>query len=138
MNVFFEIALKESKKAYKKNEIPVGCVITKNNKMIAKAHNNRQKKSNILGHAEILCILKAEKKNKDWRLDGYNMYVTLEPCDMCKKIIEESRIENVYYMLENNDINKLKYKNIIQTNDCADLKEDYDKLFKSFFKKLRK
>jgi len=84
MKDFFDVALLEAQKAFKKGEIPVGAVIVKDNKIIAKSHNNRQKKFNVYGHAEINCIIKAAKKIKDWRLDDCEMYVTLEPCDLCK------------------------------------------------------
>lgn len=138
MNKYFEIAYEEALKAYKKNEIPVGAIIVKNEKVIAKSHNNRQKKHNVFGHAEISCILKAEKKLKDWRLDECDLYVTLEPCDMCKLIIEKARIKNVYYLTEQN-YKKDEYEkiNVLQTNDCNSLKNNYENLLKNFFNKLR-
>lgn len=125
--------LKESKKAYKLGEIPVGAVIVKENKIIASAHNVRQKKYDVTGHAEIKVILKVAKKIKDWRLDGYELYVTLEPCDMCRKIIEESRITNVYFFksADKNSKNKMVNYKLTQEN------EEYNKMFKKFFKKLR-
>ena len=73
-----ELALKEAKKAYKLKEVPVGAVIVKDDKVIAKAYNLREKTNNAISHAEILCINKACKKLKSWRLDGCIMYVTLE------------------------------------------------------------
>ena len=126
---YMEIAYKESLKANKKNEIPVGAVIVKNNKIISKAKNNRQKKYNVLGHAEIIAILKAEKKLKDWRLDGCTLYVTLEPCDMCYKIINESRIDKVEYLVSKNKVVNKKYK---------ELSNKYQEKLVHFFKKLRK
>lgn len=139
MKKIFEVAYKEAIKAYKKNEIPVGAIIVKNNKIIAKAHNNRQKKHNVLGHAEILCIIKATKKIKDWRLNDYEMYVTLEPCDMCKTIIKESRIKKVYYLSKQNFQQRLNDKNSIflQTNDCENIETEYQKILNKFFDKLR-
>ena len=136
MNKYMEFAYKEALKAYHKDEIPVGAVIVHNNKVIAKAHNDRQKKYNVLGHAEINTILKAEKKLKDWRLDKCEMYVTLEPCKMCQMIIEESRINKIYYLIsqKNDTKNNSKY---IQTNDCNDIKLQYQKILNNFFKKLR-
>ena len=135
INEYMQIAYNEAIKAYKKNEIPVGAVIVKNNKVIAKSHNNRQYKNNILGHAEINAILKAERKIKDWRLDGCIMYVTLSPCQMCQMIINESRIDKVYYLL--NQKNQNNIENIIQTNICKEIKKDYQKMVNNFFKKLR-
>ncbi len=133
---FMNIAYKEALKAYKKKEIPVGAVIVKDNKVIAKGHNNRQKKYKVLGHAEINAILKAEKKLKDWRLDGCTLYVTLEPCQLCQKVIEESRIDQVIYLLKQ-DKSDLKTNKYSQTNDCNNIKENYQKIVNTFFQKLR-
>ena len=74
---YFDLAIKEAKKAYKRDEIPVGCVIVNNQKIISKAHNTREKSNNILGHAEINAIQKASKKLKTWKLDNCELYVTL-------------------------------------------------------------
>ncbi len=136
INEYMQIAYNEAIKSYKKNEIPVGAIIVKNQKIISKAHNNRQKKYNLLGHAEINAILKAEKKIKDWRLDGCIMYVTLEPCLMCQHLIKEARIDKVVYLLKqkNEFLDKQKY---IQTNDCNEFLQPYEKLVNNFFKKLR-
>ncbi len=95
--------LKEAKKASNKEEVPVGALILKDGKIIARAHNNRHATKNVLGHAEVLCILKASKKLKDWRLDTCEMLVNLEPCELCKKIINESRIKKVYYLTNKKD-----------------------------------
>lgn len=92
-------------KAYKKNEIPVGAVVVFNNKIVSKGYNKKNMKNDITNHAEIIAIKKAARKLKDWRLTNCDLYVTLEPCDMCKEIIRQSRIRNVYYLLD-----KLDYK----------------------------
>lgn len=126
---YFEEAINEAIKAYKKGEIPVGAVIVKNDKVIAKAHNNRQFNHNVLGHAEINCILKAEKRIKDWRLNECDMYVTLEPCEMCNMFIKESRIKNVYYLMNKN--------NDAQTNVRGDLLAKYEDMVNNFFNNLR-
>lgn len=136
MNYYFENAYKMAVKAFNRREIPVGCVITKNGKIIAKSFNNRQKNYNILGHAEINCILKSEKKLKDWRLDGCFMYVTLEPCDLCAKIIKEARIDHVFFLIDNKKSKHL-LQNMTQTNDCDAIKNKYLCVFNDFFKKLR-
>ena len=138
MNKYMELAYKEAKKAYKKNEIPVGAVIVKDDKILSKSHNNRQKNNFLLGHAEINSILKAEKKIKDWRLDGCTMYVTLIPCEMCQMIIKESRISKIYYLLNNKEKTEYNSKKYIQTNDCNELKAKYKKLINIFFNNLRK
>lgn len=91
------LALEEAKKSYKKNEVPVGAVIVYKDKVIARAHNNRESKKSVLGHAEIVAIKKANKKLKSWRLEDCILYVTLEPCPMCAGAIIQSRIKTVYY-----------------------------------------
>ena len=93
---FMNEALKEAKKAYEKLEVPVGCVIVKDGKIIARAHNQKETKTDTTRHAEILAIQKASKKLKSWRLSGCDMYVTLEPCSMCAGAIINARIRNVF------------------------------------------
>ena len=88
---FMEEALKEAKKAYKKLEIPVGAVIVKDGKIIAKAHNLKETKNSSISHAEILAIEKANKKLNAWRLENCEMYITLEPCMMCMGAIINSK-----------------------------------------------
>ncbi len=90
-------------KAKKENEVPIAAIITNNNKIIAKAYNKVEKKHSVLNHAEIIAIKKANKKLKNWRLDDCNLYITLEPCDMCKSIIKKSRINNIYYFSKQNN-----------------------------------
>lgn len=93
---FMNEALKEAKKAYKKEEIPVGAVIVKEGKIIARAYNLKETKTSTIAHAEILAINKASKKLNNWRLTDCQMYVTLEPCPMCAGAIILSRIDKVY------------------------------------------
>ena len=90
-------ALKEAKKAELIDEVPIGCVIVKDDKIICRAHNMRENQQNPLGHAELIAINKASKKLKTWRLDGCELYVTLEPCIMCSGAIIQSRITKVYF-----------------------------------------
>lgn len=98
LDIFFmKEALKEAKKAYLKEEVPVGCVIVYNNEIIARAHNTRHKNKSALDHAEILAIKKANKKLNAWMLDAATIYVTLEPCLMCAGAIFQSRIKRVVY-----------------------------------------
>ena len=97
-------ALKEAKKAYKKKEIPIGCVIVCNDKIIARAHNLREGKQNAIYHAEVLAINKACKKLKSWRLDMCDLYVTLEPCAMCSGAILQSKVKNIYLRTRWNQI----------------------------------
>lgn len=97
MKNFMEEAVKEAIKAKNEGEIPVGAVIVIDDKIIAKAHNIREKKQNALFHAEILAINKACKKLKSWRLENATIFVTLEPCPMCAGAIANARIKRVVY-----------------------------------------
>ena len=90
-------AIKEAKKALKKDEVPIGCVIVYEDKVIARGHNLRETKQLSTCHAEIMAIQKACKKLGTWRLEDCSLYVTLEPCPMCSGAILQSRIKDVYY-----------------------------------------
>ena len=94
---FMKHALNEAKKALKKDEVPVGAIIVKDNKIIARAHNEKQSKNMAINHAEICVIKKACKKLNSWHLDDCIMYVTLEPCMMCCGALIQSRIKKVIY-----------------------------------------
>lgn len=146
MNKFMKEALKEAKKAYEKFEVPVGAVIVKDDKIIARAYNLRETSNDALSHAEILCIKKACKNLKSWRLDGCEMYVTLEPCAMCSGALTQCRIKKVYIgakdlkngcvgsvfnMLDQNTTHKVEYEYIEKTEECS-------KILTDFFKELRK
>lgn len=144
---FMKEALKEAKKAYEKQEVPVGAVIIKEGKIIARAHNLKESKHLATSHAEILAIEKASKKLNAWRLEDCEMYVTLEPCSMCAGALIQSRIKKVY-------IGAMDYK----TGACGSvfnlfedyifnhkvefetgiLKEECEEILQSFFKCLRK
>ena len=93
---YMQEAIKEAKKAYEKLEVPVGAVIVKDGKIIARAYNQKETKFDTTKHAEILAIQKASKKLNSWRLIDCDMYVTLEPCPMCAGAIINSRIRKVY------------------------------------------
>ncbi len=94
---FMSAAIDMAKKAARKDEVPVGAVIVRNNKIIAKACNLRETKKNPLAHAELLAINKAAKRMKGWRLLGCTLYVTLEPCSMCAGAIINARVEEVVF-----------------------------------------
>ena len=140
-------ALKEAEKAYSKLEVPVGAVIVKDGKIIARAHNQKESKTDTTKHAEILAIQKASKKLKSWRLIDCEMYVTLEPCTMCAGAIIHSRIKKVYIgamdektgavgsVLNLFEDYKFNHKTEVEKGI---LKEDCESLLKQFFKELRK
>ncbi len=92
---FMKAAIREAKKAEKLEEVPIGCVIVYNEKIIARGYNRRNTDKNTLAHAELLAIKKASKKLGDWRLEGCTMYVTLEPCQMCAGAIVQARMDKV-------------------------------------------
>ncbi len=92
---FMKAALREAKKAYQIDEVPIGCVIVRDDKIIARGYNRRNIDKNTLAHAELTAIRKASKKNGDWRLEDCTMYITLEPCQMCAGAIVQSRMKEV-------------------------------------------
>lgn len=95
VNLFYEEALKEAQLAANKNEVPVGCVIVKEGKIIGKGHNQMETQSDPSAHAEVLAIRAAAKSLKSWRLVDCQLYVTLEPCLMCAALIKKARIAHV-------------------------------------------
>ncbi|MBE7087451.1 MAG: nucleoside deaminase [Clostridiales bacterium] len=97
MNKFMKSAILEAKKALKKDEVPIGAVIVKDGKIIARAFNKTESSNLATAHAELLAINKACKKLNSWRLDGLELYVTLEPCPMCAGAILNARIKKVYF-----------------------------------------
>lgn len=144
---YMKLALKEAHKAYNELEVPVGAIIVKDGKVIARAYNEKEKKKDTTKHAEILAIQKASKKLNTWRLNDCDMYVTLEPCSMCAGALIQSRIRKLYIgaMDEKTGscgsvLNLLKdYKfnhNVeIEYGIC---KKECEKILKDFFKELRK
>lgn len=144
---FMKEALKEAKKAYEKLEVPVGAVIVKDGKIIARAHNLKETKFDTTKHAEILAIQKASKKLNSWRLLDCEMYVTLEPCSMCAGALINSRIKKVYIgasdektgavgsvfnLLDDYTFNhNVEYEKGIMKKEC-------EGILKDFFRTLRK
>jgi len=92
---FMKEAIRQAKKAHKLMEVPIGCVIVYEGKIIARGYNRRNTDKNTLSHAELNAIRKASRKLGDWRLEGCTMYVTLEPCQMCAGALVQSRIDEV-------------------------------------------
>jgi tRNA(adenine34) deaminase len=92
---YMKAALVQAKKAYALDEVPIGCVIVQNGKIIARGYNRRNTDKNATAHAEIAAIRKASKRTGDWRLEDCTMYVTLEPCQMCAGAIVQARLQRV-------------------------------------------
>lgn len=145
MDEFINEAFKEAQKAYKRDEVPVGAVIVKNGKIIARGYNQKEKSKNAIKHAEIIAIEKACKKLKNWHLDGCELYVTLEPCLMCCGAIIQSRIKKIYYGVKSDrfgyveSVDKLFNKNTHVMEEVKNLNhEDSLKILQKFFKNKRK
>ena len=92
---YMTMAYKQALRAYKLGEVPIGCIIVYDGKVIARGYNRRKTDKNTLSHAEITAIRKASKYIGDWRLEGCTMYVTLEPCQMCAGAIVQARMDRV-------------------------------------------
>ena len=105
---YMRAALREAEKAKKIDEVPIGCVIVKDDKIIARGHNLRETKQQSINHAEIIAIQKACKKVGSWRLEDCDLYVTLEPCCMCAGAILQSRIRTVIYGTADPKVEALK------------------------------
>ncbi len=142
---FMKLALKEAQKAYDKGEVPIGCVIVKDDKVIARGYNKREKLNSSLAHAEIIAINKASKKLNSWRLEGCKMYITLEPCIMCGGAIIQSRIDEVIYGAKDNrfgvhdsitNIFNLKFNHSVSIKNKV-LESECSNIISDFFKKLR-
>lgn len=138
MENYIKYCLKLAEKNIKKEEVPVSAILIKDNKIIAKAVNKKNNKNDVLSHAEILCINKASKKLKRWNLNDCTMIVTLKPCRMCELIIKESRIDKVYYLLENlttkKGYNKTKFAKI---KNLDTVEKEYQQILKKFFENKR-
>ena len=153
-NKFMKQALKEAKKAYEKLEVPVGAVIVKDGKIIAKAHNLKETKTGTTKHAEILAIQKASKKLESWRLLDCEMYITLEPCSMCAGAIINSRIKKVYIgaldektgaagsvlnLFEDYKFNhKVEVEKGVMQEECENILKDFFKMLRKYKKNLQK
>lgn len=138
-------ALKEAKKAYDKEEIPVGAVIVKDGTVIARGYNLKETGKLATNHAEIIAINKASKKLDNWRLIDCDMYVTLEPCTMCIGAIISSRIRKIYIGTMDEkagacgsvlNVTEYKFNHEVEV-EYGILKEECEYILKDFFKHLR-
>ena len=139
-------ALKEASLAALEDEVPIGCVIVKDGEIIARAHNQRDKTNNPLGHAEVLAIKKASEIVKDWQLVNCDLYVTIEPCLMCAGAIIQSRIKRVIYGAPDSkggafgsSINVLNVSNINHRPEVVKgvLESECSQVIKDYFKSKR-
>ena len=132
-NIYMKAAIKQAKMAYVKGDVPVGAIIVKNDKIIARAYNKKALTNDPINHAEIIAIKKACKVIKNWRLNGCTMYVTLEPCPMCMGAIEQARIDCVIFGAKrekNNNAEKVITSGSIMEEECSEV-------LKKFFQNVR-
>lgn len=143
---FMKAALAQAKKAYALDEVPIGCVIVQNNKIIARGYNRRNTDKNTLAHAELTAIKKASKKTGDWRLEDCTLYVTLEPCQMCAGAIVQSRMQRVVIASMNakagcagSVLNLLQMKEFNHQVEITRgvLEEECSAMLSGFFRELR-
>ena len=139
-------AYKEAQKAFEEDEVPVGCVIVKDGKIIARAHNRKEKRNCALFHAEIECIRKAARKLDNWNLKGCEIYVTLEPCMMCTGALINSRIDRIIYgckdpkggaLVSNIRLQDIKLLNHYPRIQGGVMEKECSDLLKEFFKNKR-
>lgn len=143
---YMDMAIEEAKKAFEEDEVPVGCVIVKNNKILALTHNRKEQMNSATKHAEILAIEEASSKLNNWRLDGCDVYITLEPCPMCASALKQARVSHIFYGLSNSDFRNYEIvlkilesdKNNASVPIINDLAvEKVDKIMKDFFRNRR-
>lgn len=140
-------AIRQAKKAAAIGDVPIGCVIVYEDKIIARAYNKRNKNKTTLAHAELLAIAKASKKMGDWRLEGCTMYITLEPCQMCAGAIVQARIPRVVIGSRNpkagcagSVLNLLQVKEFNHQVELTEgvLQEECSVMLSDFFRELRR
>ena len=143
---YMKRALRLAEKARKLNEVPIGCVIVRDDKVIATGYNRRNTDKQTLSHAEITAIKKASRIVGDWRLEGCEMYVTLEPCQMCAGALVQSRIDRVYVGAMNKKAgccgSVINLLNMEQFNHQVELitgvlEEECSTILSEFFRELR-
>ena len=144
--IYMKKAIKLAQKAYVQGDVPIGCVIVKDNKVIARGYHKRNLKKTTLAHAELLAIEQASKKLGDWRLEDCTMYVTLEPCQMCSGAIVQSRMTRVVVGCMNpkagcagsilNLLDMPEFNHQVELTTGV-MEEECSQMMKSFFKELR-
>ena len=143
---YMDMAIEEARKAFEEDEVPVGCVIVKNNQILALTHNRKEQMNSATKHAEILAIEEASSKLNNWRLDGCDVYITLEPCPMCASALKQARVSHIFCGLSNSDFKNYEMvlkilksdKNNASVPIVNDLAvEKVDKIMKDFFRNRR-
>lgn len=143
---YMDMAIEEAKKAFEEDEVPVGCVIVKNNQILALTHNRKEQMNSATKHAEILAIEEASSKLNNWRLDGCDVYITLGPCPMCASALKQARVSHIFCGLSNSDFRNYEIvlkilesdKNNASVPIINDLAvEKVDKIMKDFFRNRR-
>ena len=143
---YMKEAIRQAKKAYAIGEVPIGCVIVRDGKIISRGYNRRTIDKNTLAHSELAAIKKASKKLDDWRLEGCTMYVTLEPCQMCAGALVQSRIDRVVVGCMNpkagcagsilNLLQMPEFNHQVEL-ETGVLEEECSQMMKDFFRELR-
>lgn len=143
---YMKEAIRQAKKAYAIGEVPIGCVIVRDGKIISRGYNRRTIDKNTLAHAELAAIKKASKQLDDWRLEGCTMYVTLEPCQMCAGALVQSRIDRVVVGCMNpkagcagsilNLLQMPEFNHQVEL-ETGVLEEECSQMMKDFFRELR-
>ena len=143
---YMKEAIRQAKKAYAIGEVPIGCVIVRDGKIISRGYNRRTIDKNTLAHAELAAIKKASKKLDDWRLEGCTMYVTLEPCQMCAGALVQSRIDRGVVGCMNpkagcagsilNLLQMPEFNHQVEL-ETGVLEEECSQMMKDFFRELR-
>ena len=143
---YMKEAIRQARKAEAIGDVPIGCVIVYEGKIIARGYNRRNKEKTVLAHAELAAMRKACKKIGDWRLEGCTMYITLEPCQMCSGAILQARVDRIVIGCMNpkagcagsilNLLNMKEFNHQVEVERGV-LEEECSQMLKSFFKKLR-
>ncbi len=140
MNDYFDLCIKQAQLASDSGDVPIGAVIVKDSQVISYSHNTREHEHDIIGHAEINAIRNAEKILGRWNLSDCDLYVTLEPCSMCKEIIQQARIAHVFYLVSKLDYkkeyNKTSYV-ILSNNETQKNEQMYKRMLSQFFQAKR-
>ena len=143
---FMSLALKEARKAEALDEVPIGCVIVKDNEVIARGFNHRELKNDVTSHAEIEAVRKANKKLNNWRLVDCDLYVTIEPCIMCMGAIAQSHIRTIYFGAKDpkggGAVSSINYLEVPSLNhypriEGGLLEEECSELIKKYFRNKR-